>query len=192
MLKNIKVDYVIIGAQAKCEENYIKFVDIIREKNIKTITVNKGDRMQIEDNIYFDILWPNKSKLMTDNALNNNSLVCNLHYKEFSMLFTGDIENVAEKQILAEYQNNSHVLSTTILKVAHHGSKTSSGIDFIKMSKPKIALIGVGKDNKFGHPSVETINNLRDNGAKIYRTDYMGEITVTISSNGRVKVEKYL
>ena len=92
--------------------------------------------------------------------MNNNSIVCKLHYKSFSMLFTGDIEEIAEKQILQEYKSNLNILNSTILKVGHHGSKTSSIEEFIGAVRPKIALIGVGKNNKFGHPNNEVIERL--------------------------------
>lgn len=79
------------------------------------------------------------------------------------MLFTGDIEEIAEKQILEEYEN-TNTLKSSILKVAHHGSKTSSIESFLEVVNPKIALIGVGKNNTFGHPNnyvIERLNNLR-------------------------------
>lgn len=82
-----------------------------------------------------------------------------LLYKNFSILFTGDIEEIAEKQILEEYKN-SNILKSEILKVAHHGSKTSSMQSFLENVKPKIALIGVGKDNTFGHPNDEVLERL--------------------------------
>ena len=78
------------------------------------------------------------------------------------MLFTGDIEEIAEKQILKEHKNKLNILDSTILKVGHHGSKTSSTKEFIEEIKPKIALIGVGKNNKFGHPNDEVIERLEN------------------------------
>ena len=105
------------------------------------------------------ILWP-EEKQIQENVLNNNSIVCKLVYKDFSMLFTGDIEEVAEKQIYKK----SLILYSTVLKVAHHGSKTSSIQEFLELVKPKIALIGVGDKNKFGHPNnevLEILQNLR-------------------------------
>lgn len=80
------------------------------------------------------------------------------------MLLTGDIEEIAEIQILEEYKNDLELLKSTILKVGHHGSKTSSTQEFLEAVKPSIALIGVGENNKFGHPNEEVIqrlNNLR-------------------------------
>lgn len=86
-----------------------------------------------------------------------------LNYNNFSMLLTGDIEKIAEEQILSEYKN-VNILKSTILKIGHHGSKTSSTEKFLEKINPKIALIGVGKDNTFGHPSnnvTERLDNLR-------------------------------
>lgn len=76
------------------------------------------------------------------------------------MLLTGDIEEVAEKQIISKYKNN-RILDSTVLKVAHHGSKTSSIKGFLELVKPRIALIGVGQNNTFGHPNEDVIKRLQ-------------------------------
>ena len=128
--------------------------------------------------------------MISENAINNNSLVCKLKYKNFSMLFTGDIEEIAEKAILTKYSKNKNILKADVLKVAHHGSKTSSTIDFLKAVKPNYAVIGVGKDNNFGHPSDITIQNLKDMGVKIYRTDEIGEIEIKGITKNKIKSEK--
>ena len=78
------------------------------------------------------------------------------------MLLTGDIEEIAERKILEEYKNNLEILNSNILKVGHHGSKTSSIQEFVNEVKPNIALIGVGKNNTFGHPNEEVIQRLKD------------------------------
>ena len=85
-----------------------------------------------------------------------------MNYRNFSMLFTGDIEEIAEKQILNQYKNNLKILNSTILKVSHHGSKTSSTQNFVNAVMPKIVLIGVGENNKFGHPNEEVIRRLEN------------------------------
>ena len=130
-----------------------------------------GDVINIEKDLKFEILWP-KEEQIQENILNNNSIVAKLKYKDFSMLFTGDIEEIAEKQILKEYKNKTefiksdincnenNLLKATILKVGHHGSKTSSTQEFIESVKPKIALIGVGKNNNFGHPNKGVLDRL--------------------------------
>ena len=169
VMDELKVKTVVISKQGEDSENYQKFKEIVKRKKIKVMIIGRNSnmdstRLQIEDDLYFEILWPNNSKVINENILNNNSIVCKLNYKNFSMLFTGDIEEIAEKQILQEYKNNVQLLKSTILKVAHHGSKTSSTQEFVEMVTPKIALIGVGKNNKFGHPNdgvIKRLENLR-------------------------------
>jgi len=84
-----------------------------------------------------------------------------MYYKNFSILLTGDIEEIAEKQILKKY-GKTNILKSTILKVAHHGSKTSSMQEFIEEVNPNVALIGVGVNNTFGHPNEEVLKQLKD------------------------------
>ena len=191
-MQDLHVKTAIISNQGENSENYIKFKKIVKEKQIKVLIIGQGDSLKIEDNIYFDFLWPNKSKIVRENVLNNNSIVCKLRYKNFSMLFSGDIEEIAEKEILKQYKNNVQVLNSTILKVGHHGSKTSSTQNFIEAVNPQIVLIGVGENNKFGHPNESVIERLELLGSKIYRTDKMGEISVEIDKKGKIRVKKFI
>lgn len=191
IMQEIKVNNIIIGKQYKSSENYEEFIKIVKEKKINVKIVEGGEKVSIEDNLYFDIIWPFSDNMISDNSINNNSLVCKLNYKNYSMLFTGDIEAIAEKAILKKYSKNFNILKSDILKVAHHGSKTSSITEFIEKIKPKYAIIGVGEDNKFGHPSDSTIQNLEKANIRIYRTDKMGEIE--IKTNGKeIKINKFL
>ena len=187
IMQEIKVNNVIIGKQYETCENYKKFIEIVKKKNIKVNVVEAGQKINIEKNLFFDVLWPCSDNMISENAINHNSLVCKLKYKNFSMLFTGDIEEIAEKAILAKYSKNKNILKADVLKVAHHGSKTSSTIDFLKAVKPNYAVIGVGKDNNFGHPSDITIQNLKDMGVKIYRTDEIGEIEIKGITKNKIK-----
>ena len=189
VLQNMKVENVIIGKQIKDSDNYNKFIRIIKEKSINVHIVSIGKRLNIEKNLYFDVLWPDMENKINENVLNNNSLICKLVYKDFSMLFTGDIEEIAEKAILKKYKE-SKLLKSTILKVAHHGSKTSSSKEFIRAVQPQIALIGVGSNNKFGHPSDITIESLKAINCKIYRTDKDGEISINVDNNKMVIFKK--
>ena len=191
ILQEIKVETVIIGKQYESSENYKEFQRIVNMKKVNTHVVEAGNKIQIETNLYFYVLWPTSINMISDNAINNNSLVCKLVYKNFSMLFTGDIEEIAEKVILSKYVNKQEVLNADILKVAHHGSKTSSIKEFINAVNPKYAVIGVGKDNKFGHPSEKTLETLNDKNVKIYRTDISGEIMIIIDGN-KVRIEGFL
>lgn len=191
ILQELKVKKVYISKQHQISENYKKFLEIIESKKIKVIEVKAGDRIKIENDIYIDILWPT-DKLITTNILNNNALVFTLKYKEFKILFTGDIEEIAEKEIIKLYKKNEKILEADILKVAHHGSKTSSTEEFLNLIKPKIALIGVGKNNKFGHPNKEVLERLNRLKCLIFRTDINGEITIAANSNGKYKIKSHI
>lgn len=140
MLQKINVKNVIIGKQFEDTANYQGFLKIVKEKKVKVYVVGGGERIKIEKNLYFDILWPNTKNKIIENTLNNNSLVCKMVYQKFSILFTGDIEEVAEKAILEKYRD-TNTLTSTMLKVAHHGSKSSTTEEFLNATKPKIALI---------------------------------------------------
>ena len=168
-MENLKVKNVIISKQIKQSDNYKRFLEVVKEKHINVMVVKIGDRVKIDAESYFDIWWP-EEKQISDNVLNNNSILAKFVQNDFSMLCTGDIEEIAEKAIL---RVNSNKIGATILKVAHHGSKTSSIEEFIKSVKPKIALIGVGENNNFGHPNANVIARIEAEGTKIYRTDKM-------------------
>ena len=180
-MKEMKVKNAIITKQIEDSDNFQEFLKTANEENVNIILVEAGDKIQIENNLYFDVLWPNSKYYISENPLNNNSLVCKLIYKDFSMLFTGDIEEIAEKEILKIYKDR---LKANILKVAHHGSKTSTTKEFVEAVSPQIALIGVGENNKFGHPDEIILRRLNDIGCKIYRTDENGEIVI---KRGRLK-----
>jgi competence protein ComEC len=160
ILENMKVKNVIIGVQYEAYENYVTILNIINEKKINLIVTKSGDRINIDDNTYFDIIFPDASNLISENSINNNSLVAKLCYRNTSILFTGDIEELAENSILDLYSTTQELLNIDILKVAHHGSNTSSTASFITTLSPKIALIGVGQNNTYGHPSSSTLETL--------------------------------
>lgn len=162
ILEKIKIENVIISKQGKNSENYQEFLEKVKRKKIKVALVRKGDVLKIDKNTIIEILWP-KDEQITQNILNNNSIVARLTYNKFKMLLTGDIEQIAEEEILKEYENTSK-LESTVLKVAHHGSKSSTIQQFLDEVKPKIALIGVGAKNTFGHPNegvLDRLNTLR-------------------------------
>lgn len=190
-MQKIKVKNIIIGKQFKNWPNYKEVKKIAKEQKINLSVVEAGKRINIEKDIYFDILWPNSNNIISENNINNNSLVCKMIYKNFSILFTGDIEQIAEKNILEQYKC-TNTLKSTILKVAHHGSKTSSTQEFIELVKSKISLIGVGKNNTFGHPNEAIIERLKNIGNKIYRTDNCGEISIYVDRKGKIKIRKQI
>lgn len=145
ILENLKVKNIIISKQGKTSSNFKKLLSILKEKKVNVIVVQAGDKINIDKKCYFDILFPTKS-FIQENVLNNNSIVAKFYMQNragqasFSMLFTGDVEQIAENQIVELYGKTNR-LDATILKVAHHGSKTSSTIQLLELVKPKIALI---------------------------------------------------
>ena len=189
-MQNLKVGVVVIGRQGEKSENYKEFLELAKSRKIKVIKVKAGDKIQIDENTLISILFPTEN-LITENILNNNSLVAKFTYaidgtKEFSMLLTGDIEKIAEDEIVSMYKN-TNALQANILKIAHHGSKTSTTQEFLNLVKPQIALIGVGENNSFGHPNKVTLDKLNNLGTKIFRTDLSGEITITVTKKRKYK-----
>ena len=177
---------MIIGKQYETSENYEKFSQMIQEKQISVKILGKGDEINLDSHTKLKVLWPTNS-FITDNPLNNNAFVFQLLYRNRSILFCGDIEKEAEAEMLKQIKPEA--LQADILKVAHHGSKTSTTNEFLNKVKPKIALIGVGKDNMFGHPSNTTIEKLEKMNIKIYRTDLNAEISICVNDKGQVSIK---
>lgn len=189
ILENMKVEQILLGIQSQ-ESNQLKdLIDIANKKKVKIIILKAGDEIKIDKDIRIKVLFPIKNNLILENSLNNNSLVFKLKYNNFSMLFTGDIEEIAENELINLYKDN---LKSTILKIAHHGSKSSSSKEFLKSVSPQIAVIGVGKKNKYGHPNEEVLLRLKNYGINIYRTDESGEIEIEVKENGEYRVNCYL
>ncbi len=133
------------------------------------------------NNFYIETLYPVediKGKIAKD--LNAVSAVNRFVFKdEHSFLFTGDIYDKQEKEIISFYKEN---LKSDVLKVAHHGSKTSTTKEFLEEVMPKVVVIMVGSDNRYGHPHNETLERLENFGTKVMRTDKDGDIVFNISS----------
>ena len=173
LVNNFKVDKVIFncGEFNDLEKELIKVLD---KKKIKYYSCIK--ELNIDTNkLYF---------LQTkeyDNE-NDNSNVIYTELNGYKFLFMGDASVTTEKEILDKY----NLTDIDVLKVGHHGSKTSSSIEFINEINPKYSIISVGKKNRYGHPNKEVLDNLND--SKVYRTDQDGSIMFTIKNN-KLKIE---
>lgn len=176
LMQKIKIKNAVIGIQSVNNENLKQFYRVCKQRKINIIVMENGKKLNIK-NLKLKALWPDKNDLIGENAINNNSLVLKLEYKKFRILFTGDIEKIAEEKLIKED------LESDILKAPHHGSNTSTSDNFLEKVNPRYVIIGVGKNNKFKHPSDSTIEKLNKKKIKIFRTDDMGEIS--IKTNGK-------
>lgn len=186
LLESMTVDNILIGKQFEKNENLEYIVNLANKRHVKITELQAENKINIEKNIFLEILWPSETERISENSINNNSLVCKFVYKNFSMLLTGDIENIAEEKLIEKYKNTNR-LNANILKIAHHGSKTSSIQEFLNEVNPQIALIGVGRKNKFGHPNQEVLERLKEKGIQIYRTDQNGEIQIIVKNDLKIK-----
>ena len=182
VLKHLKIKNAILPVQAINSNLYQNFISICQAKKINVIYLRRGDLFNI-GYLKFETLHPS-NKFISENAMNNNSLVLRLDFFNTSILFTGDIEAIAEQELVHKCKSK---LDVDILKVGHHGSNTSTSESFLEAVSPKIALIGVGLDNKFGHPGEEVIKRLEERKVSIFRTDKESEITMEIYRSGNLK-----
>jgi len=153
----------------------------LKNKNLKINEAKPGDTLNLGKNVECKILAPNSAEY--DN-LNNYSVVIKLTYGNTSFLFTGDAHKLNEKEMLSK----GYDLSSDVLKVGHHGSSSSSSKEFLDKVKPKIAIISCGKNNDYGHPHKETLDELNKRKIKIYRTDKDG--TIVFESDGKKITKK--
>lgn len=151
---------------------YQNLKDEIKKKNIPEILAKKGMKLDIGGGAFIDILFPDRD--VSSFTTNDGSIVARLSYGNTSLLLTGDASTKTENIIL---EKNSKIdLKSTILKVGHHGSRSSTSPDFIEIVSPSYALISNGRDNKYGHPHKEVLDTLELLGVNIFRTDMLGNI----------------
>lgn len=187
-----KLDYLFITHGDYDHAGY--GIDLVNNFNVKNRFTNKGKYNSLEkklniksfNNSYIKIdnveIYSLNSKLY--NNENSDSLVLLVIIDNYKLLFMGDASINTEKDIM----NNYDIGDVFILKVGHHGSKTSSSEEFINSVNPKYSIISVGKNNKFGHPNKEVLDNLSN--SKIYRTDIDGSIMFKIKKD-KLRIETY-
>ncbi len=180
VLKEMKVKMVIDnGTETHCD-TYKEFLSLVKkDDDISYYKAGVGDTIRLASDLKIIVLNSlNPFVYGNESNFNNHSIVLKLLYKNTSFLFTGDIEERAETSLL-DWDN---LLKSDILKVAHHGSITSSTKYFVEKIQPKIAVISVGLNN-FNHPHQDILERLDCCCQRVYRTDYNG--TILISSNGQ-------
>lgn len=153
-------------------DDYDDMISAIQAKGLQINSAKAGVKIDID--FPFEGLFIAPSSSSYDD-LNNYSAVLKLTYGQDSFLFTGDAEEFSELEML----NSRYNLQADLLKVGHHGSGSSSSFSFLQAVDPKYAVISVGADNDYGHPSAQAISRLQSKGTKIYRTDQQGTIIAT-------------
>jgi len=151
-------------------KTFSSMVKYLGNQGLSITVPSAGDDFML-GSAYVQILGPQKSY----DDPNDTSIVLKVTYGDTSFLFTGDAERTAEADILAA----GYDLSSTVLKVGHHGSDTSTSYPFLREIMPEYAVIQVGKDNSYGHPTEDTLSRLRDADVKVYRNDLQGDIVCT-------------
>lgn len=172
IVNNFDIGTIYMTKVSTNTKTYESLLNAIKNKGLKIKSATAGMNIIDVDNFKIDIIAP--VKIYSDD-LNNCSVVMKAVYGNTSFLFTGD----AEKK---ELDTISDDMSADVLKVGHHGSKTSTTEEFLKEVSPSIAVISCGKDNSYGHPHDSTLQFLNEINCKIYRTDI--DQTILITSNG--------
>jgi len=180
VLKEFNIGLVIDSRINYEHPRYQEFLSIIHERKIPYYQVSAGDLLKINQFSELYVFNPvvDREMNLKDNDLNNASIVLKLLYKNSSFLFTGDVEKEAERRMLLF----EDLLKSDILKIAHHGSESSTDKTFLKKVNPLIAVILTGK-NSFGHPSDIIIQRLEGQGIKVFRTDVNGTIIIKTDGN---------
>lgn len=177
VVKRYKVNEIWETGAEYPSATYASWKEEIKSQNIPDKYVSAGDE-KIFDFVKIKVLYPPSSlENKTIDNINDASVVGRLEYDKFTVLFTGDAEKEIQDELLKSDESNN--LYATVLKVAHHGSTNGLTEDFLKVVRPAVAIISVGKDNKYGHPSANTTNLLKKYATQIYRTDQNGSIEIS-------------
>jgi len=178
VLKRYKVENILWTGIVRDTSGYKEWLKSIRDEKAKIIIVQASQKIILsrsDIDKFIEVLFPFESlegKEFKDS--NNTSIVAKLVFDKNSFLFTGDIYKTIEKEIL----DKGIDIGSDVLKVSHHGSKTSSAPEFIDKVSPEIAVIQVGKDNSYGHPHKETLDTLEKYGIIVLRSDVDGDIKI--------------
>ena len=171
IIYNFNIDH-FIGTNIKTSfKSYDNMMNALEKKNIKYEVPNINDTFKVGESI-FKVIYLDNNK----DDINSSSIVIEMNYKNNSFLFTGDTTTDAEKKYLESLNE------IDVLKISHHGSQYASSAQFLMKTKPKYAIISVGKDNEYGYPKQVVLDKLNELNTKVYRTDQLG--TIILTSNG--------
>jgi competence protein ComEC len=175
VINSLKVGKVYFPKQTATTRTFEDFVTAVKGKGLKLTVPTVGESFKLGE-ATITVLAPNSSSY---EDANDYSIVLKVQYGNTSFLLTGDAESVSESEMLSKGVN----LSSTVLKVGHHGSKSSTSQTFLDKVNPKYAVISVGEGNSYGHPTQEIMNRLKAKNIPVYRTDENGTIVATSDGN---------
>ena len=171
VLKNFTVRSALIARRPVDDPEFAKFSQTLARTKTYSETIEAGDAIHFGD-VAVSVLWPPAGG---EKSTNNDSIVLRIQYGERSILRTGDIEQAAERSLVASQPQ----LHSDVIKVPHHGSKTSSTEAFVAATNPQLAIISVGRSSRFGHPHKEVVDRWQSSGATVLTTGHSGTITIT-------------
>lgn len=184
VLSALPVRTVMEPARATGKPLYLDLLHAGSSEGVAWIAGRAGTKLTV-DGVRIDVLAPTDSLLDAPSGDNDISLVLRLSYGRFAVLFTGDAPYEVERALV---RGDAAALRVHVLKVGHHGSHTSTSEEFLRAAAPELALIGVGRHNRYGHPHATVLARLERHGARILRTDRHGSVTVIGGASGRWRV----
>lgn len=176
IINQFDVGKIYMPKAGNTTKTYETLLKTIQNKGLKVSTAKAGIVLDWDEQVQVEMVAPVKAAY---EDLNDTSAVVKVTYGQNSFLFTGDAERESEKDM----RDSKADLSSTVLSVGHHGSSSSSTSSFLDKVKPTYAVIQVGADNDYGHPTEATLNRLKKKGIKVYRNDLNG--TVSAIADGR-------
>ena len=184
--RNFRGRAAIVARAPAGDEEFARFSATAESERLPVVIVGRGDRLRFGA-VEADVLWPARTHSPSAPSGNDDSLVLRLRYGRRTFLLTGDVERRAEAALTKE----SAELRADMVKVAHHGSRSSSTEAFVAAARPSYAIISVGLDSPFGHPHKEVLERLKASGAETLTTGERG--TITVSTDGEdLRVETYV
>ncbi|MFH1670445.1 MAG: MBL fold metallo-hydrolase [Patescibacteria group bacterium] len=171
--KRYEVKHILLAGTEAEVSRYLALLHEVKNQHIPVSIADPTEDIDLGDGVVLDVVWPEKS-FRNDKNLNNSSVVIRALFADQSILLTGDIENEAEYALL----DTGADIRSKVLKVAHHGSRTSSSQQFLLVVNPNQAIISVGEENSFGHPDPWTLERYSSLGIPTHETRKEGTVSM--------------
>lgn len=185
VLRQYRVKQIRFTGAPKKNYFWRTFLQIIKTKKIPVQLADAAHDIRFDDGVAIDILFPFKPDFSLRENTNDVSLVAKIIYGENEILLTGDSEAPEEEKLLKARAD----VDADVLKVAHHGSKTSTSASFLNAVSPNESVISVGRGNPYRHPHPSVVKRLETYGAKVFRTDENGRIEFVFDKNRLIEIK---